>query len=201
MEREELSRMLAAGYSLRATAQVLQRAPSTLSRELARHRTSPATYRAVPAHQRATRWAHQPRKPRKLAADLRLRRAVLARLAQRWSPEQIAHRLRQQYPRDPAMQISHEAIYAYLYGLPPDAFKRTLTRHLRRHHRFRQPRTSPGSRRVLSRRWSALMTDQPKWPRVPCRAIGKATCSSAMPMPRRSELSSNARRGLPYWSR
>ena len=50
MEREELSRMLAAGSSLRATAHALQRAPSTLSRELARHRTSPATYRAVPAH-------------------------------------------------------------------------------------------------------------------------------------------------------
>jgi IS30 family transposase len=139
MEREELSRLLATGYSLRAAAQALQRAPSTLSRELARHHTSPATYRAVPAHQRATRWAHQPRKPRKLAADLRLRRAVLARLAQRWSPEQIAHSLRQQYPQDPAMQISHEAIYAYLYGLPPDAFKRALTRHLRRHHRFRRP--------------------------------------------------------------
>jgi len=119
MEREELSRMFAAGYSLRATAHALQRAPSTLSRELTRHRTSPVTYRAVPAHQRATRWAHQPRKPRKLAADLRLRRAVLARLAQRWSPEQIAHSLRQQYPQDPAMQISHEAIYGYLYGLPP----------------------------------------------------------------------------------
>ena len=140
MEREELSRLLAAGYSLRATAHALQRAPSTLSRELARHRTSPATYRAVPAHQRATRWAHQPRKPRKLAADLRLRRAVLARLARRWSPEQIAHGLGQQYPTDPTMQISHEAIYTYLYGLPPDAFKRTLTRALRRRHRFRRPR-------------------------------------------------------------
>jgi len=58
MEREELSRMLAAGYSLRATAHALHRAPSTLSRELARHRTSPATCRAVLAHQRATRWAH-----------------------------------------------------------------------------------------------------------------------------------------------
>ena len=94
MEREELSRMLAAGYSLRATAQALQRAPSTLSRELARHRTNPATYRAVPAHQRASRRAHQPRKPRKLAAHPRLHRAVLARLARCWSPEQIAHGLR-----------------------------------------------------------------------------------------------------------
>ncbi|MDH5670364.1 MAG: helix-turn-helix domain-containing protein [Nitrospira sp.] len=52
MEREELSRMLAAGSSLRATAHALQRALSTLSRKLTRHRTSPATYRAVPAHQR-----------------------------------------------------------------------------------------------------------------------------------------------------
>ena len=89
MEREELSRMVAAGYSLRATAHALQRAPSTLSRELARHRTSPVTYRAVPAHQRATRRAHQPRKPRKLVAALQLRQAVLARLAQCWSPEQM----------------------------------------------------------------------------------------------------------------
>lgn len=140
MEREELSRMLATGYSLRATAEALQRAPSTVSRELARHRACPVTYRAVPAHHRAQWWVHRPRKPRKIAATLRLRRAVLARLAHRWSPEQITHSLRLQYPRDPTMQISHEAIYTYLYGLPPDAFKRALTRHLRRRHRFRRPR-------------------------------------------------------------
>lgn len=111
MEREELSRMLAAGYSLRATAQALRRAPSTVSRELTRHRASPVTYRAVPAHQRAHRWAHRPRKPRKLAVHGRLRRAVLMLLAQRWSPEQIAHGLLQRYPDDPTMRISHEAIF------------------------------------------------------------------------------------------
>ena len=72
MEREELSRMLAAGSSLRAAAQALQRAPSTLSRELTRHRTSPRTYRAVLAHYRAQRWAHQPRKLRTLAVHARL---------------------------------------------------------------------------------------------------------------------------------
>ena len=86
MEREELSRMLAAGYSLRATAQVLGRAPSTLSRELTRHRVSALTYRAVRAHERARRWAHHPRKPRKLAVQPRLRAAVFTLLAQRWSP-------------------------------------------------------------------------------------------------------------------
>ena len=109
IEREELSRMLAAGYSLRAVAQAMQRAPSTLSRELTRHRTSPATSRAVPAHQRAQRWAHQPRKPRTLAVHAHLRAAVLHR-----SPEQIAHSLPQRYPDDPTMRISHEAIYTYL---------------------------------------------------------------------------------------
>jgi len=140
MEREELSRMLAAGSSLRATAQTMERAPSTLSRELTRHQTTPKTYRAVPAHQRAQRWAHQPRKPRKLAVQARLRTAVFRLLAQRWSPEQIARGLPQRYPDDPAMRISHEAIYTYLYVLPRGVFKRELTHYLRRRHRFRRPR-------------------------------------------------------------
>jgi len=139
MEREELSRRLAAGHSLRATAVVLHRAPSTLSRELTRHRASPVTYRAVPAHQRAQRRAHQPRKPRKLAIQPRLRAAVFRLLAQRWSPEQIAHGLPQRYPDEPTMRISHEAIYTYLYVLPRGAFKRELARYLRRRHRFRRP--------------------------------------------------------------
>jgi IS30 family transposase len=140
MEREELSRMLATGASLRATAQALQRAPSTLARELTRHRTSPVTYRAVPAHQRAQRLAHQPRKPRTLAVHARVRAAVLHLLAHRWSPEQIAHGLPQRYPDDPTMRISHEAIYTYLYVLPSGALKRELARYLRRRHRFRRPR-------------------------------------------------------------
>jgi len=139
MEREELSRMLATGHSLRAVAQAIQRAPSTLSRELTRHRTSPVTYRAVPAHQRAQRWVHQPRKPRKLVVHTRLRAAVLHLLAHRWSPEQIAHGLPQRYPDDPTMRISHEAIYTYLYVRPSGALKRELARYLRRRHRFRRP--------------------------------------------------------------
>src|SRR5437867_2030972 len=138
-EREEVSRLLAAGSSLRAAGQALGRAPSTLSRELTRHRTSPTTYRAVPAHQRAQCWAHQPRKPRKLAGQPRLRRAVFRLLAQRWSPEQIARGLPQRYPDKPTMRISHEAIYTYLYVLPRGAFKRELVRYLRRRHRFRRP--------------------------------------------------------------
>ena len=140
VEREELSRMLAAGASLRAIGQVLNRAPSTLSRELTRHHASPVTYRAVPAHQRAQRWVHHPRKPRKLAVQPRLRTAVFTLLAQRWSPEQIARGLPQRYPHEPTMRISHEAIYTYLYVLPRGTFKRELVRALRRRHRFRRPR-------------------------------------------------------------
>jgi len=140
MEREELSRMLAAGASLRAIGQALSRAPSTLSRELTRHHASPLTYRAVRAHQRAQRWAHHPRKPRKLAVQPRLRTAVVSLLAQRWSPEQIARGLPQRYPDEPTMRISPEAIYTYLYVLPRGAFKREVVRYLRRRHRFRRPR-------------------------------------------------------------
>lgn len=149
MEREELSRRLAAGQSLRATAQAMQRAPSTLSRELARHRTTPLTYRAVAAQQRAQRWAHHPRKPRKLAVQPRLRMAVFTLLAHRWSPEQIAHGLPQRYPDEPTMRISHEAIYTYLYVLPSGALKRELARYLRRRHRFRRPRKVRRSSRPI----------------------------------------------------
>jgi len=140
MEREELSRMLAAGSSLRAAGQALSRAPSTLSREITRHHASPVTYRAVRAHQQAQCWAHRPRKPRTLAVHPRLRTAVFTLLAQRWSPEQIARGLPQRYPDEPTMRISHEAIYTYLYVLPRGTFKRELVRYLRRRHRFRRPR-------------------------------------------------------------
>ena len=149
MEREELSRMLAAGHSLRAIGQALSRAPSTLSRELTRQHASPVTYRAVSAHQRAHRWVHHPRQPRKLATQPRLRTAVFSLLAQRWSPEQIARGLPQRYPHEPTMRISHEAIYTYLYVLPRGTFKRELVRYLRRRHRFRRPRKVRRSSRPI----------------------------------------------------
>jgi len=76
---------------------------------------------------------------KKLTVQPRLRTAVFRLLAQRWSPEQIARGLPQRYPDDPAMRISHEAIYTYLYVLPRGAFKRELTRYLRHRHRFRRP--------------------------------------------------------------
>jgi len=140
MEREEFSRLLAAGQSVRAVARGLGRAPSSLTRELSRHRVSRRTYRAVAAQHRAQRWAAQPRKPRKLAVHPHLRAVVFAWLADHWSPEQIARGLPQRYPNDPTMRISHEAIYTYLYVLPRGALKKALVRALRHRHHVRRPR-------------------------------------------------------------
>ena len=85
MEREALSRMLAVGASLRATARHVGRPPSTRARELARHRLAPPASRAVPAYQRAQGLAPQARKPRTLAGQPRWWAAVLRVLAPRWA--------------------------------------------------------------------------------------------------------------------
>lgn len=139
-EREELSRSLAQGRSLRSTAQDLRRSVSSLSRELSRNDSSNQIYRAYFAQQRATRLKRLPRKPRKLDRNPLLKETVLRLLAQRWSPEQIARRLPSCYPNDLTMRISHEAIYTYLYVLPRGELKRELVRYLRQHHPLRRPR-------------------------------------------------------------
>lgn len=141
LEREEFSRMLAMGQSLRASARTLGRAPSSLSRELTRSWMSQQSYRAVIGERRARWRARQPRRQRKLVANPRLRQVVLSLLAQRWSPVQIAQGLRQRYPRDATMRLSHETLYTYLYVLPRGQLKRELTRYLRHHHRVRRPRS------------------------------------------------------------
>jgi DNA-binding CsgD family transcriptional regulator len=107
-EREEISRGVAAGVSCRQIAARLGRAPSTVSRELGRnggcHR-----YRAQAADAAAFGRAQRP-KPAKLAVELRLRAVVEAKLALRWSPEQIAGWLPLAYPSDLVMRVSHETI-------------------------------------------------------------------------------------------
>ena len=142
-EREEISRYLAAGVSGRAVARHLGRAPSTLSRELCRTgrlrlRYRRHQYRALPAHRLAIHAGRRRRRPRTLSAHARLRAYVVAGLARRWSPEQIATRLPAEYPDDVTMRISHEAIYTYLYVLPRGALRRELLRALRQRHKRRR---------------------------------------------------------------
>ena len=137
-EREEISRGIAAGQSVRQMARQLQRAPSTVSRELQRH-GGRARYRARAADVAAWRWAQRP-KPCRLAAHGPLRRTVTRLLERRWSPEQIAAWLRRTYPETPSLHVSHETIYRTLFVQSRGVFKRELLQHLRHRGRLRRPR-------------------------------------------------------------
>jgi transposase, IS30 family len=141
-EREELSRGLLAGVSFRGIAAGLGRAPSTIAREVAAN-GGRIRYRAWRAERRAERRAKRP-KVAKLASCARLRREVERRLDQRWSPEQIAHRLKVEFPDDPEMRVSHETIYQSLYIQARGALRKELTAALRT---GRNRRHHPGRRR------------------------------------------------------
>jgi Homeodomain-like domain len=129
---------VAAGDSRRAIARRLRRAPSTVSRELARNRGR-RRYRAQRADAAADRRAARP-KPAKLAVAPRLRGVVEAKLALCWSPEQIAGWLRVAYPDDPTMRVSHETIYLSLYVQRRRALRRDLRRCLRTGRAMCHPR-------------------------------------------------------------
>ena len=128
-DREELSRGLVAGESLRQIAERLGRFTSTLSREVERNGGRTA-YRACHAETSAVRRARRP-KPAKLALHSRLRREVERRLLERWSPQQIAARLVCDYPDDPTMRVSHETIYRTLFVQARGALRKELTACLR----------------------------------------------------------------------
>jgi IS30 family transposase len=135
-EREEISRGLAAGQSLRQIAHGLGRAPSTISREIRRSGGSQG-YRASRADQLAWERALRPKACR-LARQAPLRWRVAQKLAQQWSPEQIAGWLKQQYPSDPDMQLSHETIYRSLFVQARGVLKKELMAHLRTGRQLRQ---------------------------------------------------------------
>ena len=135
-EREEISRGLAAGQSIRQIACGLGRAPSTVSREIRRNGGS-LRYRANLAEERAWDQALRPKACR-LASRAPLRWRVAQKLAQQWSPEQIAGWLKRQYPTDPDMQLSHETIYRSLFVQTRGVLKKELMAHLRTKRQLRQ---------------------------------------------------------------
>ena len=137
-EREELSRGLAQHVSVRTIARALHRAPSTISREIARH-GGRDSYRATTADATAWRRARRPKRCR-LATRPRLCRVVEAKLRANWSPEQIARWLTMTYPDHPELHVSHETIYRTLYVQTRGALKRELIAHLRRSPGYRQRR-------------------------------------------------------------
>jgi IS30 family transposase len=141
-DREEISRGLAGGESLRGIAVRLGRAPSTVSREVKANGGRPR-YRAWSGERRAFEQAARP-KPARLAERPELRAVVETWLAARWSPEQIARRLRNEYPDDPEMWVSHETIYQSLYVQGRGALRKELASCLRSGRAQRRPRDKTG---------------------------------------------------------
>jgi IS30 family transposase len=137
-EREEISRAVAAGKSIRSIAGALKRAPSTVSREIKRN-GGVVTYRANLADQRAWDRARRP-KPCKLVMNRKLADVVASKLNLEWSPEQIAGWLKQKYVSDEDYHVSHETIYRSLYIQARGALKRELLEHLRRTRNMRRSR-------------------------------------------------------------
>jgi IS30 family transposase len=123
-EREEISRGLAAGSSIRAIAQGLGRAPSTVCREVNQN-GGRQKYRALVADKGASRRALRPKRA-KLSTCPRLRRVVERKLEARWSPQQISAWLALSYPNEPEMQVSHETIYQSLFVQSRGALRKEL---------------------------------------------------------------------------
>jgi IS30 family transposase len=137
-EREEISRSLVEGKSVRSIARSLGRAPSTISREINRN-GGRDRYRANQAEQYAWDRARRPKRCR-LAENPKLAELVAGKLQLQWSPEQIAGWLKQAYPGDKDLHVSHETIYRSLYIQARGALKKELLAHLRRTRAMRRSR-------------------------------------------------------------
>ena len=139
-ERENISRGIASGRSMRVIAQGLSRAPSTVSREVARHGGRPQ-YRANEADQQAWDSALRP-KPCRLATHSKLQEMVASKLMLDWSPEQISGWLKRQDSGGESLSVSHETIYRSLFIQARGALKKELIQQLRCKRQIRRSRHS-----------------------------------------------------------
>lgn len=144
LERELISRSLSQYKSIRIIANELGRSPSSISREI--RRNAPLSFAGRPlyfgysAQRRARKRTRKPRRVRKLQPGTVLWKKVLEKLRKKWSPDQIAVHLKETYPDDVTMHVSHEAIYQAIYVLPRGTLRKELTDCLRRSHRHRRKR-------------------------------------------------------------
>lgn len=137
-EREDISRGIASGSSIREIARGLSRAASTVSREIVRHGGRPA-YRAHDADAQAWQSALRPKRCL-LARNRKLRDIVASKLILDWSPEQISGWLKNQYSNNESMRVSHETIYRSLFIQARGVLKKELLEHLRSKRRMRRSR-------------------------------------------------------------
>lgn len=147
-DREEISRGLAAGWTFSHIAHNISRPVSTVSREVWKNTSYRRCYRAGRAHLKARAIRHRPKQPKRLEVNETLRNYVLKHLKDdKWSPEEIARRLKKDYPTDMTMHISHESIYTYLYCLPRGSLKKELLKCLRQERKFRHNRKAIHAKR------------------------------------------------------
>lgn len=142
-EREQFVRLFAQDMRIRKVARILGRHHTTILHEVRKQPWTTKEYSALVGERLSAHSHSTPRRPRKLD-DPRLWKLVQRKLALRWSPEQIAHYLKQTYPQETTMQVSHESIYTYIYVLPRGALRKELISFLRqgRHGRQRRKRDS-----------------------------------------------------------
>ena len=145
-ERETIALMRAGGAGVRGIARALGRDPSVVSRELRRNSARSGGYRPLGAQRAAEERARRP-KTAKLARPGPLREFVIARLAEEWSPRQIASVLAVEHPDQPEQRVGAETIYQSIYVQSRGALKRELAAHLRRGRAQRVPRNRPEERR------------------------------------------------------
>jgi IS30 family transposase len=138
IEREEIRVALSAKMSLRAIARMLNRSPSTISREVARNRGR-RYYKAVDADNRAKRMAKRP-KSGVLELNPELRQIVMSKLELKWSPEQISGWLGTEYSRKKQMRVSHETIYKSIYVRAKGVIHHSFSQYLRRSRPMRHSR-------------------------------------------------------------
>ena len=199
-EREDISRGIASGLSIREIARGLQRAASTVSREVVRN-GGRSLYRANEADQQAWKTALRP-KPCLLALHRKLRTIVASKLILDWSPEQISGWLKIRYPNNQSMRVSHETIYRSLFIQARGVLKKELIQHLRSKRLIRRSRHARAGGKSHGQIVDAIsIRERPA--EIEDRAIpgtGRAICSAAAATVI-SQLWWKGIRGLPSWSK
>lgn len=145
-DREEISRGIYAHESFGEIARRLNRPTSTISEEVWNNTEYSWCYSAEKAQARSDELKKKGRK-KKLDINPTLRAYIYEKLHREWSPEEIARRIKVEYPQDTTMRISHETIYQHLYCLPRGELKKELIKGLRRERKMRQPREHARYRR------------------------------------------------------
>jgi IS30 family transposase len=139
-DREEISRLLPLEISFEKIAKIIGKSKSCISREVSRNGMNRNSYRAWLANQYARREKKRQGRKIKLEINQELRQIVFLWLRKNWSPEQIAERLKVEYPERKDMHIAPETIYSYLYVHPKEKLRRELIKHLRRQKKYRMKR-------------------------------------------------------------